>query len=97
MPLLPEHQKLKDLNGRNETVGDFIEWLNDNGLVIAEHDKSSRLWPTMKSRDTLIANFFEIDTKKLEAEKRQILSEFHYNPSSRSGPNAATTHADSTK
>ena len=33
----PEHRKLEVLGGKNETVGQFIEWLEQQGLVIAEH------------------------------------------------------------
>ncbi|WP_186214816.1 hypothetical protein [Burkholderia gladioli] len=75
MSLLPEHQKLKDLNGANQIVGDFIEWLSDNGCVIAQYE-GNRLWPITKSRDALIAEHFGIDQKRLDAEKEQMLDEF---------------------
>lgn len=75
MSLLPEHQKLKDLNGANQIVGDFIEWLSDNGMVIAQYE-GSRLWPVTKSRDTLIAEHFGIDPKRLDTEKQQVLDDF---------------------
>ena len=75
MSLLPEHQKLKDLNGANQIVGDFIEWLGDNGMVIAAYE-DNRLWPVTKSRDNLIAEHFGIDTKRLDAEKQQVLDDF---------------------
>lgn len=75
MSLLPEHQKLKDLNGANQIVGDFIEWLSENGYVIAQYE-GNRLWPVTKSRDTLVAEHFGIDQKRLDAEKEQVLDEF---------------------
>ncbi|HIH2744847.1 TPA: hypothetical protein ACYLN4_000513 [Burkholderia lata] len=75
MSLLSEHQKLTDLNGANQVVGDFIEWLSENGFVIAQYE-GNRLWPITKSRDTLIAEHFGIDQTRLDAEKEQMLNEF---------------------
>lgn len=70
----PEHEKLKALGGANQTVGDFIEWLGEQGWEIARpHERMDMLIPIMKSRDDLLAEFFEIDRNKLEAEKRAML------------------------
>lgn len=71
----PEHEKLKALGGANQTVGDFIEWLGENGYEIAQRDKYGGLYWCGKSRDQLISAFFEIDRDKLEAEKRAMLAE----------------------
>ena len=74
--MYPEHEKLKALNGANQTVGDFIEWLGEQGLVIAKwsDDGGDYMWPAGKSRDELIAEFFDIDRDKLEEEKREMLN-----------------------
>jgi hypothetical protein len=33
----PEHEKLKGLDGRNEVIGDFIQWLlNERGMILCE-------------------------------------------------------------
>lgn len=109
----PEHEKLKALKGKNDTVGDFIEWLNANGYSICEkrepearreydmdstievpdpgtrtrrswgdtfcdmlemvRDSACVYWPTYKRTEALLAEFFEIDPDKLEAEKRDML------------------------
>lgn len=74
----PEHDKLKALGGANQTVGDFIEWLGEQGIELASYGNGAYrdvLFPLRRSRDTLIAQFFEIDTNKLEAEKRAMLDE----------------------
>lgn len=73
MTKYPEHEKLKDLNGANQVVGDFIEWLHGEGLVIAEWANGSELMPARRHRDELIADHFAIDRAKLEAEKRAML------------------------
>ena len=75
----PEHEKLKALNGANETVGDFITWLRESGMEICDHDEH---WdgdltynPVFKPIEKLIAEFFDIDQAALESEKRQMLDE----------------------
>lgn len=72
-PLLPEHQKLKDLNGANQIVGDFIEWLSEELYSICKVNDGYNYVPINLSRDELIAKHFGIDAEKLEAEKQQIL------------------------
>ncbi len=69
----PEHEKLKALGGKNQTVGDFIMWLGENGMVIAEEEGDGELWPARKNINELIGAFFDIDQNKLEAEKQQML------------------------
>lgn len=75
-PFYPEHEKLKALGGQNQIVGDFIEWLGTQGRVIAEYDKHDRLYPVFHSRDQMLADFFEIDLKRLNREKDLILEDF---------------------
>lgn len=71
----PEHEKLSALGGANQIVGDFIEWLFEQGWEIAEWNSSGhRLSPIRKSRDTLIAEHFEINRDTLEDEKRAMLA-----------------------
>lgn len=33
----PEHDKLRALDGANDTVGEFLDWLQGQGLVIAKY------------------------------------------------------------
>ena len=69
----PEHQKLRDLNGANQRIGEFLEWLAGQDLCICglhgEH-----YYPSGHSTESLIALFFEIDREKLEDEKRAMLA-----------------------
>lgn len=32
-----EHEKLKSLKGHNNTIGEFLEWLEYNGYILARH------------------------------------------------------------
>lgn len=39
----PEHDKLKALNGANQTIGDFLEWLDERGIWLASyHEHTER-------------------------------------------------------
>ncbi len=79
MTKYPEHEKLKALNGANQTVGDFIEWLFGK-YELAEWNTNQELSedelvPAHRSRDGLLAEFFNIDQNRLEEEKRAMLDE----------------------
>lgn len=71
----PEHEKLKALQGANQIVGNFIEWLGEAGYVIAKYDDIGDLWSANRSIDRLLAEHFEIDLDKLEEEKVAMLEE----------------------
>jgi hypothetical protein len=76
----PQHDKLTSLDGANQTVGNFIEWLGENGYHICirliPRQEGHEYWPTMTTRDEFIAAFFEIDAKELSREKDRMLEEF---------------------
>jgi hypothetical protein len=75
----PEHEKLKALGSERTTVQSFIDWLYDmQGCEIAFWEKNrieDRLCPIRQSREDLMASFFKINLKKLDAEKRAMLDE----------------------
>lgn len=69
----PEHEKLQALKGANQTVGEFLEWLEEDNVILSKWGEGDALFPIYKSKEDLIAGFFGIDQNKLEAEKRQML------------------------
>lgn len=72
----PEHEKLKALNGANQTVGDFLSWLTEEGYVIAQFDDlTDELFVPYSSIESLLARFFGIDQDRLEAEKQAMLAQ----------------------
>lgn len=82
MTAYPEHEKLKALKGANETVADFLDWLGESGLIICTDDSGH--WegdptysPFLQAKSTIIAQFLKIDERRLDAEKRQMLSAEH--------------------
>lgn len=72
----PECTKLSDHAGERRTVTEFLEWLEAQGLHLCEYSPGSNFGTyhrTMKSHDALVMGFLEIDTKKLEEERRAML------------------------
>lgn len=75
----PEHDKLKALNGDNEKIGVFLEWLRSKGYTICAMNEAEdwvpAYWiePEMKGIQGVIASYFGIDRDKLEDEKSQML------------------------
>ncbi len=72
----PEHEKLEALKGRNNTVGQFLDWLSEEGIELAMWSKDAEeLWPHHESAPSLIARHFRISENKLEEEKQQMLEQ----------------------
>jgi hypothetical protein len=72
----PEHEKLQTVQDKSQVCGEFLEWLNENGYSICEtQEKYPPFLPTRKSFTTLLDQFFDINGKALENEKRQMLKE----------------------
>lgn len=70
----PEHDKVQKIAPQSQAIGEFLEWLQERGTVLAEYD-GDRLWPQSFTTETLLAKFFDIDLNKLEKEKREMLKE----------------------
>lgn len=79
----PEHAKLKDIQEKSQWLGEFLEWLfNNKHIELAQYKGTfrkddERLVPASISHDpnVLLAEYFEVDLKKLELEKRAMLDE----------------------
>lgn len=76
---LPEHEKLKAIQPKSQAIGEFLEWAGEQGMALAsygdERGDRETLFHVSRSKENLLAEFFEIDLKKLEAEKEAILAE----------------------
>lgn len=79
----PEHAKLAKVKDESQKIGQFLDWLTNerpNGVIfLCERHPTHQvgdLWvPFDKGIEKLLAEYFGIDEKKLEAEKRQMLEE----------------------
>lgn len=78
----PEHEKLKAVQTQSQSIGEFLDWLRgEKGFEIArwKHDDFDEnddvLMPAHFSTEKLLAEFFNIDLDKVEAEKRAMLAQ----------------------
>lgn len=89
-----EHEKLNQLDGENQVIGAFLEWLNNIGYHLCENldypteeDPESGMVHIRENTEQLLAKYFSIDLDKLEQEKRQMLDEIRNNTNSPKGSN----------
>lgn len=76
MAAYSEHEKLAKISDESQTCGEFIDWLEGRGLHLCEGESDTgRYWPSHRSITKLLAEFFDIDLEKIEAEKRAMLDE----------------------
>ncbi len=90
-PQTPELDKLHAVKDKSQACGEFVEWLKEHKIVLAKiHEHTDHCYEDGDrvcgaSKDELVldmtrlekhlANFFEIDLDKVEAEKRALLDE----------------------
>lgn len=75
--MYPEHRKLHLVVEQSQRLGEFLEWLGQEGLVICEYtrDEDWPWTPLHSSIDRLLGRYFGIDLAVLEREKRAMLDE----------------------
>jgi hypothetical protein len=89
----PEHDKMHALRpvvpgwtrdqidefAKNRVVGDFLEWLSDNGYYICRSSNEDTIYPRyvpeFKSVEKWLAEHFQIDQDKIDKEKRTMIEE----------------------
>lgn len=76
----PEHEKLRAVKDRSQTIGEFLEeWCAARRMALCELvDVGSGGEPVLEyvpvyNTTRLLAEFFEIDLDRIEAEKRTML------------------------
>lgn len=77
----PEHTRLHAVKDKAQVVGEFIEWMHEQGVVFcqfSEHgtqhfESHEQLYN--RPIEEIVARFFEIDRDKLEQEKRAMLED----------------------
>lgn len=68
----PEHAKLKALDGHNEIVGDFLEWLAHRQYTVCFWG-AGKYHPARKQIEDWLADYFDVDMKALDREKQAML------------------------
>ena len=72
-PKTPELDKMRDVKDKSQHIGEFVEWLNNEGYSIATRGLDDLLYPTNLSIERLLANYYKIDLCKCENEREAIL------------------------
>ena len=84
MAKTPELDKMLAVKEKSQIIGEFLEWLSGQSIVLAEFDmvacedcgyKTEMLVYRRTGREQLLAEFFEIDLNKCEQERQQILTD----------------------
>lgn len=74
-----EHEKLHAIVDDSQKIGEFLEWLKEQGYILAEHSDED-LYPSFKTTENILAEYFEIDQMRLEQEKLQMLEVLRNDP-----------------
>ncbi len=81
--LYPECEKLRAARPTSDKLSEFLDWLSEQKIVLCtlnpEHYKAKggEYYQITERPEELLARFFNIDLKKVEKERRQMLDELH--------------------
>ena len=83
---MSELKKLIAVKDKSQTIGEFLEWLQEEDYVLSfwvERGQRPHTWyelsPLGKSVEQLLAEYFEIDLDKVEHERRVLLEKLTMN------------------
>lgn len=79
--LVPECEKLNIWSNEYNALSEFVEWLQDQGIQFAANQLVTDDWdnevtkfmPMRERSEDMIYRFLDIDPKKLETERRELL------------------------
>lgn len=70
----PEHEKLKAVKDKSQIIGEFLEWLDAEGIRLARYeDDGDDLICINESIEKILARRFNIDLAKIENERQHML------------------------
>lgn len=70
----PELDKLIEAKRESQAIGEFLDWLHEQGMAIGSYDKNDEFYPTHISIEGILAKYFNIDMNKVEKERRKLLA-----------------------
>ena len=77
MNAYPEHEKMRAVKTESQAIGEFLEWIHEEkGLFLARYEEGAN-WPSSVNYSTekILAEHFDIDLSKIEAEKLAMIEE----------------------
>lgn len=70
----PECEKMSAVSDKSQVCGEFLEWLNaEKDLHLGSYTSEGLMRGVNVKTEALLAEFFEIDLKKVEAERRAMI------------------------
>lgn len=76
LPDTPELAKMAAHNDDSQVIGDFLDTIFEQGMVLCEWQwvgQNEKLVPINKSIEQILADFFGVDLKKCEQERKALL------------------------
>ena len=68
----PELDKMSAVQDKAFVLSEFLDYLTERRIHLAEYERD-RLFTIDVSNEQLLADFFEIDLKKVEKERRMLI------------------------
>lgn len=82
--MYPEHEKLEAIKDESQAIGAFLDWLQNERqptlqLCAVTNHTDHPFQPIYFGIQELLAEYFDINLKKIEAEKNKMLKEIRKN------------------
>jgi hypothetical protein len=95
--MTPELAKFANAHPSMEVIRDFINWLSGQDIELGTWTESGRwMLPVGEGLDTMLSRYFDIDTVKLENERRALLAKAGNNRHPLADPNMQLPPDDKT-
>lgn len=69
----PECDKLVAVAGESQKLGEFLDWVLERYTLCDRDGESDFLYPAHININSLLADYFEIDMNKVDAERSALL------------------------
>jgi len=73
-PKTPELNRMAEVRVESQAIGDFLAWLQTEKKIKFAKYYGERLAPAQVPVEDTLAEFFEIDLKKVEKERQALLN-----------------------
>lgn len=72
----PQHERLEEVNGESQVIGQFLDWLqSEEHVTLCRIGEHGHYYPTYERIEQTLANYFGIDLNQLEEEKLEMLKQ----------------------
>jgi len=75
-----EHERLHAVKEQSQRLGEFLDWLGENGYFVCEFAENyGEYAPTSTRIEQILADYFDVDLDAIEREKREMIAELRGN------------------